>query len=182
MIDIEELPRAHGFPVGQYILRYSTINTSYHDAQFVNGVTNPPISGRTLQRLRMAYGSECVIEPADAETRQMVIDHLESIGRPARAAELRGDAPPATPPAEPTPEPLVETPPPTDEEPPSGPELEEAVETAEPIIDQEIDRIVDVPVLQSIAAGLNITVDETWKVKRLRYEIRKAREALQPKP
>ena len=96
MIDIQELPRKDGFPVGMYRLRYSTVTMTTFDAKMVDGVTVDPISGRTLLRLRMAYGCQCVIEPADEETLELVIKHLEDTGRNARAAELRPSASPTT--------------------------------------------------------------------------------------
>src|SRR4051812_40849011 len=70
------------------MLRYSTITVAYHDAKFVDGVTVEPITGKTMQRMRMAYGPECCIEPADEETFLMIVEHLQSIGKTERAAEL----------------------------------------------------------------------------------------------
>lgn len=183
-VEIQELPRKDGFPIGQYRLRYSTITVTMFDAEIVDGVTVAPISGRTLQRLRSAYGCECIIEPWDDETRELIAVHLESVGQGARATALRagGDAsvvPAALPPELPVP---AAPPPVAERATRAGASVRpvdrtDSIDGVEPMIDQDVDHITDLNVLRSIATALGVDVDGHWKASRLRVEIRRARDA-----
>ncbi len=87
-VDIADIPHEHGLPLGRYRLRYSGLNATTPGAQFVDGVTQEPVTGRYVQRLRMAFGTDCTIEPWDEDTLIAIAAHLESIGKKQRAAAL----------------------------------------------------------------------------------------------
>ena len=156
-VDITRLPREHGFPIGQYHLSYSTISVTMPGAQFVDGKTVEPITGRVLQRLRMAYGVTCIIETADAETEKLVREYWESIGHAPQGEQVE-----ATGPTEPT------------RSPAPAPQAE-PVEPQEPVIDDDIDEIDNEDILVAIATGLGLETEGVG-MPELRLNIRKARE------
>ena len=88
LVDITELPRVAGMPAGQYKLLVRNLNTVLPGARFVDGRTVKPVTGRVLQRLRMAYGPTCEIEPYDDETARAVADYCLIRGRTKRHEQI----------------------------------------------------------------------------------------------
>ena len=186
-VDLSELPRKNGFPSGNYRFRSAGLNTKVPGATFVNGVCQQPVTGRVLVRLRGAYGSRSIIEPWDDDTALAVLTFVGERDRTARLAQLEAELELHGGPLEPLegesspalkPEPAKKRKP-RKKKAPAAPESaaqgepEDAVPSAEPIIDDDIDT-QPADVLVAIASGMGLETEDV-PLPQLRLSIRKAR-------
>lgn len=190
MLEFSELPSRDGLITGRYRLRYADLTAVVRGATFVDGVTQNPVDGRDVQRLRYAYGAGCSIEPYDEETLAAVASHLAVRRQPVLVNQLRdylagvmamtGKGSQSeldrvvpstdvqrTAPVAPAASPPAATVPAHSEAP---------IRADPPVIDADVDTVDDRSALIATAEALGIDVDGRWGVGRVKSEIRRVRD------